>query len=815
MSIEDEQYDRENYSLIIINFLDTDLEDNSKAVALIYLNGELDDTIKIKGSTTIFIHKQDILTFEIKDMSPPQTIGVLDIATLQLLQENERLFQKWLPSIYNQKMHKFLFEFEIQKMGTLSSSKILRNQNQVNEVESGQQPNRNSQLQSQLSGSDKYIPCIQSTQLNNGNQQVINKSEDSSKMQNQSPVKQTANQEYQKYLDNEISQNKQTKSQSHEAQTSQKNGEDNSQQQKEIFTISPIKVIEDQDIKKNGYTFQKFKQNNQLTLNDGQVDSSLINSNGDNLIIQSSQLNKNQISPNGPSQAIFMTESNEIYDVLEDELVKLAKKIQNKSFNSLIEKRRSQYLELKNLLQEISEQFEALKKHPCRGCEKKYIPSIQKGIQKLYSGYKQLMSQISQSQQIQNSQQLQQQQSQRHQMPVQEFIQSLSASKKGIAQVQAKQNTQRSKSPITTRSLQVPQQGVSGSNGKQNKYIEQQQNVSNQQLSKQTTTYQMSPNNSRKLDKVKEEEAKTHNLQVNSDYIRNQLETQFKRTHELEVENKQLKLRNFILEGDLKNLLKRIQQEKLTFSSRATFKLQEFRQIFEYFHSLRLERESLLDEIHQLQDELKIGQQGDKKKNSFNTNNHKQNNTQLKSIQQTMNEYAKYKQDTLQAVQQEEQRIENEGRSYRYPSSFSQQYTYPNHQSNSLSPKLRDNYSNQITQQYGIDELSQLNQDKYPSYKYEDQTFQNGGLYQKNDISNILKTSQNSYPQYNRDNSGQKHISKSIRENNSPSQQGGAYDTRSKENGPSSSGSTRSEIHHLLNQRKNVINELLEKIGEI
>ncbi|KAL4471459.1 hypothetical protein ABPG74_008352 [Tetrahymena malaccensis] len=813
MSSDDEQYDRENYSLIIINFLDTDLEDNSKAVALIYLNGELDDTIKIKGSTTIFIHKQDILTFEIKDMSPPQTIGVIDIATLQLLQENERIFQKWLPSVYNQKMHKFLFEFEIQKMGTLSSSKILRNQNQVNEVESGQQLNRNSQIQSQLSGSDKYIPCIQSTQLNNGNQQTISKSEDSNKMSNQSPVKQTINQEYQKYLDNEISQNKQGKNQQQEAQSLQKNGGDNNQQQKEIFTISPIKVIEDQDIKKNGYTFQKFKQNNQLTLNDGQIDSSLVNSNLENVNTQSNQLNKNQISPNGPSQAIFMTESNEIYDVLEDELVKLAKKIQNKNFNSLIEKRRSQYLELKNLLQEISEQFEALKKHPCRGCEKKYIPSIQKGIQKLYSGYKQLMSQISQSQQVQNSQQLQQQQSQRHQMPVQEFIQSLSASKKGIAQVQAKQNTQRSKSPITQRSMQATQQGLSGSNGKQNKVIEQQ--VSVQQLNKQTANYQMSPNNSRKIDKVKEEELKTHNLQVNSDYIRNQLESQFKKTHELEVENKQLKLRNFILEGDLKNLLKRIQQEKLTFSSRATFKLQEFRQIFEYFHSLRLERESLLDEIHQLQDELKIGQQGDKKKSSLNTNNTRQNNSQLKSIQQTMNEYAKYKQDTLQAVQQEEQRIENEGRSYRYPSSLSQQYTYANNQSNSLSPKIRDNYSNQIFQQYGIDDLSQLNQDKYPSYKYEDQTFQSGGLYQKNDISNILKASQNSYPQYNREHSGQKHISKNIRENNSPSQLGGAYDTKTKENGPSSSGSTRSEIHHLLNQRKNVINELLEKIGEI
>ncbi|KAL4511681.1 hypothetical protein ABPG72_012526 [Tetrahymena utriculariae] len=813
MSIEDEQYDRENYSLIIINFLDTDLEDNSKAVALIYLNGELDDTIKIKGSTTIFIHKQDILTFEIKDMSPPQTIGVLDIATLQLLQENQRIFQKWLPSVYNQKIHKFLFEFEIQKMGTLSSSKILRNQNQVNEVESGQQPNRNSQLQSQLSGSDKYIPCIQSTQLNNENQQIMNKQEDLNKISNQSPVKQTINQEYQKYLDNEISQNKQTKNQSHDVQTQQKNGEDNNQQQKEIFTISPIKVIEDQDIKKNGYTFQKFKQNNQLTINDGQVDSSLVGSNVDNLNMQSNQLNKNQISPNGPSQAIFMTESNEIYDVLEDELVKLAKKIQNKNFNSLIERRRSQYLELKNLLQEISEQFEALKKHPCRGCEKKYIPSIQKGIQKLYSGYKQLMSQISQSQQIQNSQSLQLQQSQRHQMPVLEFIQSLSASKKGIAQVQVKQNAQRSKSPIASRSLQATQQGLSGSNGKQNKNIEQQQTI--QQLNKQTAIYQMSPNNSRKIDKVKEEELKTHNLQVNSDYIRNQLESQFKKTHDLEVENKQLKLRNFILEGDLKNLLKRIQQEKLTFSTRATFKLQEFRQIFEYFHSLRLERESLLDEIHQLQDELKIGQQGDRKKSSFNTNSQKQNSSQLKSIQQTMNEYAKYKQDTLQAVQQEEQRVENEGRSYRYPSSFSQQYSYPNNQSHSLSPKLRDNYSNQIFQQYGIDDTSQLNQDKYPSYKYEDQTFQNGGQNQKNDITNILKTSQNQFPQNNRENSGQKHISKSIRENNSPSQQGGSYDTKSKENGPTSTGSTRSEIHHLLNQRKNVINELLEKIGEI
>lgn len=70
MSKEDDEYDRENYSLLIISFLDTDLEDNTRVNALIYLNNELDDSIKIKGSTTIFIHNHDILTFEIKDSLP-------------------------------------------------------------------------------------------------------------------------------------------------------------------------------------------------------------------------------------------------------------------------------------------------------------------------------------------------------------------------------------------------------------------------------------------------------------------------------------------------------------------------------------------------------------------------------------------------------------------------------------------------------------------------------------------------------------------------------------------------------------------------
>lgn len=79
---------------------------------------------------------------------------------------------------------------------------------------------------------------------------------------------------------------------------------------------------------------------------------------------------------------------------------------------------------------------------------------------------------------------------------------------------------------------------------------------------------------------------------------------QVSRTTELETENKQLKLRNFVLEADLKNLLKRFSLEKISLSSKSSFKLQEFRYIFEYFHSLIAERESLLNEINVLSSEL-------------------------------------------------------------------------------------------------------------------------------------------------------------------------------------------------------------------
>lgn len=76
-----------------------------------------------------------------------------------------------------------------------------------------------------------------------------------------------------------------------------------------------------------------------------------------------------------------------MYDALEEDIVKLTRKIHNKTFNKLIERRRDKFVVLKNMLKEITEEFEKLKTHPCRGCEKKYIPSIQKGIMQLNLSY--------------------------------------------------------------------------------------------------------------------------------------------------------------------------------------------------------------------------------------------------------------------------------------------------------------------------------------------------------------------------------------------------------------------------------------------
>lgn len=92
-------------------------------------------------------------------------------------------------------------------------------------------------------------------------------------------------------------------------------------------------------------------------------------------------------------------------------------------------------------------------------------------------------------------------------------------------------------------------------------------------------------------EQLREEIEKADNLEKNANFVKDQLESQFKRTRELENENKSLKFKNFVMESDLKNLGKRlINQEKTTFATRGTFKMQEFREIFEYFHALRLEQ---------------------------------------------------------------------------------------------------------------------------------------------------------------------------------------------------------------------------------
>lgn len=46
--------------------------------------------------------------------------------------------------------------------------------------------------------------------------------------------------------------------------------------------------------------------------------------------------------------------------------------------------------------------------------------------------------------------------------------------------------------------------------------------------------------------------------------------------------------------------------DKLTFAARASFKMNEFREIFEFYHALRLEHTNLINEVESLKIELGI-----------------------------------------------------------------------------------------------------------------------------------------------------------------------------------------------------------------
>jgi len=48
--------------------------------------------------------------------------------------------------------------------------------------------------------------------------------------------------------------------------------------------------------------------------------------------------------------------------------------------------------------------------------------------------------------------------------------------------------------------------------------------------------------------------------------------------------------------------------DKLTFTARASFKMNEFREIFEFYHALRLEHSNLINEVESLKNELGIAE---------------------------------------------------------------------------------------------------------------------------------------------------------------------------------------------------------------
>lgn len=66
---------------------------------------------------------------------------------------------------------------------------------------------------------------------------------------------------------------------------------------------------------------------------------------------------------------------------------------------------------------------------------------------------------------------------------------------------------------------------------------------------------------------------------------------------QLEVENKKLKFRNFVVESDLKTLLRKIQYKNLSLQQKTAFKLQEFRTVYEFMVGLTSAEENLTSAV--------------------------------------------------------------------------------------------------------------------------------------------------------------------------------------------------------------------------